>query len=259
MFNYLATKFQDPTPISIPTEKPIEASSDDETQEPCAKPNELSVELPSEERLEDRLTEARSNDEAEVADGVAQQTPSRSIEFEEYVPDVPSKLHAAQSKLYKQPSSRAGKPLKSEHLEVLNGMVKVPDEVENVDKVAHEDLPWKPCDRSTTNDLPSTRELPLEGEQALCTSADATNGQNRYTKEPQLTIYNPSGTLEWPAASFRKAETDESERRGTKGHYMDANNAKSAARRPETVGVESVPAVPIECPRRVFEAPHQHR
>ncbi|KAI6117130.1 hypothetical protein EDD16DRAFT_1796190 [Pisolithus croceorrhizus] len=226
MFNYLATKFQDPTPISIPTEKPIEASSDDETQEPCAKPNELSVELPSEERLEDRLTEARSNDEAEVADGVAQQTPSRSIEFEEYVPDVPSKLHAAQSKLYKQPSSRAGKPLKSEHLEVLNGMVKVPDEVENVDKVAHEDLPWKPCDRSTTNDLPSTRELPLEGEQALCTSADATNGQNRYTKEPQLTIYNPSGTLEWPAASFRKAETDESERRGTKGHYMDANNAK---------------------------------
>ncbi|KAI6108943.1 hypothetical protein EDD16DRAFT_1711754 [Pisolithus croceorrhizus] len=86
MFDYLATKFQDPTPISIPTKKPIEAPNDDKTQESCVKPNELSVELPSEERLEDKLTEVRNEGEAEAAVGAAQQTSSQSVKVKEYVP-----------------------------------------------------------------------------------------------------------------------------------------------------------------------------
>ncbi|KAI6100521.1 hypothetical protein F5141DRAFT_1066125 [Pisolithus sp. B1] len=170
LLGVLSGQEPNPTLISIPTKKPIEASSDDETQESCAKPNELSVEPPSEERLEDGLTE---------------------------------------SKLQEQPSSRAGKPLESEHLEVLNGMAKMLDKVENVDKMAHKDLPLKPCDRSTTNDLPSVQELPLEGEQALCMSASTMNSQSSHTKELQLTIYSLGGTLEWPMAGFQKAEMDE--------------------------------------------------
>ncbi|KAI6137395.1 hypothetical protein F5141DRAFT_1060224 [Pisolithus sp. B1] len=201
-FNYLATKFQDPTPISVPTKKPIEAS----------------MELPSEERLEDKLTEARSKGKAEAMVGAAQQTPSQSIEVEENLPE-----------LHKQPSSRAGKPLESEHLEVLNGMVKIPDKVKNVDKMAHKDLPLKLCDRSTTNDLPSVQELLLKGEQALCMSASTMNSQSCYSKELQLTVYDPGSILEWPTASCQKAEMDEGERRGTKGHYMDTTNVKSAA------------------------------
>ncbi|KAI6096472.1 hypothetical protein EDD16DRAFT_1527966 [Pisolithus croceorrhizus] len=174
-------------------------------------PEELSVEPPSEERLRDILTEASSKEEAEAAVGAAQQTPSQNVKVEENLPE-----------LHEQPSSRAGKPLESEHLEVLNGMVKIPDKVKNVDKMAHEDLPLKLCDRSTTNDLPS-------GEQALCMSTSTTNSQRSYTKEPQLTIYNPGSTLEWPTASFQKAKTDEGEHRGMKGHYMDTKNVKSAA------------------------------
>ncbi|KAI6102126.1 hypothetical protein F5141DRAFT_1065639 [Pisolithus sp. B1] len=166
MFNYL---------------KPVEASSDNKMRESHTKPEELSVEPPSEERLKDVLTEASSEEEAEAAVGTAQQTLSQSVEVKENLPE-----------LHEQPSSRAGKPLKSEHLEVLNGMVKIPDEVENVDKMAHKDLPLKLCNRSTTNDL-------------------------------------PSGTLEWPMASFQKAKTDKGEHRGMKGHYMDTKNVKSAA------------------------------
>ncbi|KAI6043272.1 hypothetical protein EDC04DRAFT_2959123 [Pisolithus marmoratus] len=93
------------------------------------KPNELLVELPSEERLEDKLTKVRSNDEAEAAVGAAQQVPSRSIEVKDHKPKVQSELHTAQSELQEQPSLRAGEPLKSEHLEVLNRMVKAPYEV----------------------------------------------------------------------------------------------------------------------------------
>ncbi|KAI6097145.1 hypothetical protein EV401DRAFT_1895572 [Pisolithus croceorrhizus] len=167
MFNYLATTFQDPTPISIPTKKPIKASSDNKMQEPCTKPNELSVEPPSEERLEDELTKARSNDKAEAADGMAQQVLSQSIEANEYIPGVPSDLCMAQSELDKQLSLRAGKPLESEH---IIGMVEMPDEVENVNRKAHEDLPMKLCNGSTKNKVSSANALPLEGEQAACAS-----------------------------------------------------------------------------------------
>ncbi|KAI6131060.1 hypothetical protein EDD16DRAFT_1723141 [Pisolithus croceorrhizus] len=86
----LTTRFQDPTPISIPDEKPIEASSDNEMQESCMKPNKLSVKLPNEERLKDELTEASSKDEAEAAVGTAQQVSSQSVEVKEYLPEVPS-------------------------------------------------------------------------------------------------------------------------------------------------------------------------
>ncbi|KAI6009992.1 hypothetical protein BKA83DRAFT_4408189 [Pisolithus microcarpus] len=264
----------------------------DELGESCAKPNELSVEPPSEERLEDELTKARSNDEAEAADGIAQQVLSRSIKVEDHIPDVPSKLHEAQSEPQEQPSSRAGEPLESEHPDVLNGMVEVPYEVKDVDRaaelaseaagcarrvntsdeIAQEDQPLKLCNRST-NDLPGARRLLLEGEQAMCMSGSprnpnsiedeqprlvdvssysfgrgtdagtsvcrahtpnasnsTTNGQSRYTEEPQPTIYNPGGTLEWPMACCQKAEKGEGECRGTEGHRMDA-------------------ASPIECPQ----------
>ncbi|KAI6102801.1 hypothetical protein F5141DRAFT_1065429 [Pisolithus sp. B1] len=177
------TKFRDPTPISIPTEKPIEAPNDDKTQESCTKPNELSVEPPSEERLEDGLTK-----------------------FEEYIPEVPSNLCTAWNELYEQPNSRAGGPLESKHIKVLNGMVEVPDKVENVNKMAHEDLPSKPCNRSTTNDLPSVRELPLEGEQALCMSP-----RNLHGIEDELTsstTNSQSSTLEQPTAHNWAAENE---------------------------------------------------
>ncbi|KAI6128547.1 hypothetical protein EV401DRAFT_2141170 [Pisolithus croceorrhizus] len=219
MFNYLATKFQDPTPISVPTEKPIEASSDNKTRESCMKPNKLSLEPPSEERLEDKLTETRSKGEAEAAVGAAQQTPSRSVKFEEYVPEVPSNLCTAWNELYEQPNSRAGGPLKSKHIKVLNGMVEVPDEVENVDEMAHEDLPLKPCDRSTTNNFPSARGLLLEGEQAVCMSSSPRNLNgieneqlrlinSHYPEEPQLTVYDPGSTLQQPMAHSQEAEMD---------------------------------------------------
>ncbi|KIK19651.1 hypothetical protein PISMIDRAFT_13494 [Pisolithus microcarpus 441] len=323
MFNYLATTFRDFTPIPLPTEKRVEAPSGDvaadeplstkdlpkqkngsafeahasgdkmrdELGESCVKPNELSVEPPSEERLEDELTEARSDDEAEAAVGAAQQVLSRSIEVEDHVPDVPSELHMAWSELQEQPSSRAGEPLESEHPDVLNGMVKVPYEVKDVDRAAElaseaagrarrvntsdetaqEDQPSKLCNRST-NDLPGARRLLLEGEQAMCTSSSprnpnsikdeqprlidvnsysygrgtdtgtsvhkahtpnasnsTTNGQSHYTKEPQPTIYDPGGTLEWPMACCQKAEKGEGECRGTEGHRTDAKDTESNA------------------------------
>ncbi|KAI6095583.1 hypothetical protein EDD16DRAFT_1528510 [Pisolithus croceorrhizus] len=142
MFNYLATKFHDPTPISIPTKKPIEASSDDETSELCMKPNKSSVELPNEERLKDGLTEARSKGKAEAA-----------------------------NELYKQPSLRAGKPLESEHIIVQNGMVEMLDEVKNVDRKTNEALPLKLCSGITTNNMPIAHALLLKGEQAACPSS----------------------------------------------------------------------------------------
>ncbi|KAI6135366.1 hypothetical protein EV401DRAFT_1882006 [Pisolithus croceorrhizus] len=157
MFNYLAKKFRDPTPISIPNEKPIEALSDDEIK--------LSVELPNEETLKDELTEARGKGEAEATVGAAQQTPSQSVKIKEYIPEVPSNLHVAQSKLDEQPSLRAGKPLKSEHIKVLNGMVETPDKVKNVNRKAKENLPSKLCNGSMTNDMPSAHALLLKGEQ----------------------------------------------------------------------------------------------
>ncbi|KAI6104815.1 hypothetical protein EDD16DRAFT_1524572 [Pisolithus croceorrhizus] len=79
--------------------------------------------------------------------------------------------------------------------------------------------------KSTRN----VQELPLKGEQALCMSTSTMNSQSSYTEELQLTIYDLGSTLEWPMASFQKAETDEGEHRGTKGHYMDTKNVKSAA------------------------------
>ncbi|KAI6101780.1 hypothetical protein F5141DRAFT_1065754 [Pisolithus sp. B1] len=75
----------------------------------------------------------------------------------------------------------------------------------------------------------NVQELPLKGEQALCMSTSTMNSQSSYTEELQLTIYDLGSTLEWPMASFQKAETDEGEHRGTKGHYMDTKNVKSAA------------------------------
>ncbi|KAI6108862.1 hypothetical protein EV401DRAFT_1891732 [Pisolithus croceorrhizus] len=252
MFNYLATKFQDPTPISIPTKKPIEAPNDDKTQESCVKPNKLSVEPPSEERLKDKLTEARNKGKAEAVVGAAQQTSSQSVKVKEYVPEVPSNLHTAWNELYKQPSSRAGKPLESKHLEVLNGMVKIPDEVKNTYQL-------KPCNRSMKNDLPDARELPLEGEQAMCMSGSprnsnsiedeqprlinvnsycyrhsmdadtsnansgTTNGQSHYPEKPQLTIYNPGGTLQWLTASSQEVKNGESVLSMPTGHAGKAN------------------------------------
>ncbi|KAI6027886.1 hypothetical protein BKA83DRAFT_18592 [Pisolithus microcarpus] len=309
MFNYLATTFRDFTPIPLPTEKCVEAPSGDVAADEPLSTKDLpkqkngsafeahaSVEPLSEERLEDELTEARSDDKAEAAVGAAQQVLSRSIEVEDHVPDMPSELHMAWSELQEQPSSRAGEPLESEHPDVLNGTVEVPYEVKDVDRaaelaseaagrarrvntsdeIAQEDQPSKLCNRST-NDLPGARRLLLEGEQAMCTSgsprnpnsiedeqprlmdvssysfgrgtdtgtsvckahtpnasSSTTNGQSHYTKEPQPTIYDPGGTLEWPMACCQKAEKGE-----------------------ETAKVESIPASPIECPQRVFEAPHQ--
>lgn len=124
MFDYLATTFRDPTPISLPIKKPVEASSDDETRELLAKPSELSVEPPVKERLENGLTEARSKDGAEAAFGAAQQVSPRSVKVKEYLPE-----------LHEQLSSRAVEPLESEHIEVLEGMVKKPVEVEKPVKV----------------------------------------------------------------------------------------------------------------------------
>ncbi|KAI6124186.1 hypothetical protein EDD16DRAFT_1517621 [Pisolithus croceorrhizus] len=168
MFDYIATKFRDPTPISIPTEKPIEAPNDDKMQESRTKPNELSVEPPSEERLKDGLTKARSE---------------------------------AWNELYEQPNSRAGGPLKSEHIKVLNGMVKVPDKVKNINEMAHEDLPLK----LHTMDMDTSFhkvDVPSPGSGTM-------NGQSHYPEELQLTVYDPSGTLQWPMAHSQEAEKDE--------------------------------------------------
>ncbi|KAI5986611.1 hypothetical protein EDD15DRAFT_2471328 [Pisolithus albus] len=237
MFNYLRTTFRDSTPIPLPTEKRVEAPSGDvaadeppstkdlpkqkngsafeahasgdemrdELGKSCTKPNELSVEPPSEERLEDEPTKARSDDEAEAAVGAAQQVLSRSIEVEVHVPDVPSELHMARSELQEQPSSRDGEPLESEHPDVLNGMVEVPNEVEDVDRaaelaseaagrarrvdtsneIAQEDQPSKLCNGST-NDLPGARRLLFEGEQAMCTSDGPRNPNSIEDEQPRL-------------------------------------------------------------------------
>ncbi|KAI6124681.1 hypothetical protein EV401DRAFT_1886255 [Pisolithus croceorrhizus] len=184
MFNYLATKFQDPTPISVPNEKPVEALSDNKTQESHTKPEELSVEPPSEERLKDILTEPSSKEEAEAAVGAAQQTLSQSIEVEENLPE-----------LHKQLSLRARKPPKSKHIEVLDGIVKKLGKVESIDRKAHEDLPMKlhSMDADTLNANSST-----------------TNSWSCYPKKPQLTIYNPGGTLQWLTVSSQEVENSES-------------------------------------------------
>ncbi|KAI6096547.1 hypothetical protein F5141DRAFT_1061604 [Pisolithus sp. B1] len=162
-------KFGDPTPISIPNKKPTKAPSDNEMQEMCMKPSKLSKELPNEDKLGSGLTNARSEDEAEAAVEEAQQC-------------------MAQNELHEQPSSRAGEQLESEHKEVLSGLVKMPDKVKIVsrkaelaskaacrinksDVTAHEDLPMKPCDGSTKNNMPSANALLLEGEHAACTSS----------------------------------------------------------------------------------------
>ncbi|KAI6037300.1 hypothetical protein BKA83DRAFT_12926 [Pisolithus microcarpus] len=109
MFNYLVTTFQDPTPVSVPIKKP---------------PSELSVEPPMKERLKNGLTEVRSENEAEAAVGAAQQVSPQSVEVKEYLP-----------KLHEQLSSRAVEPLKSKHIEVLEGMVKKPVKVEKLVEV----------------------------------------------------------------------------------------------------------------------------
>ncbi|KIK20559.1 hypothetical protein PISMIDRAFT_12926 [Pisolithus microcarpus 441] len=124
MFNYLVTTFHDPTPVSVPIKKPVEALSDDETQESFVKPSELSVEPPMKERLKNGLTEVRSKNEAEAAVGAAQQVSPQSVEVKEYLP-----------KLHEQLSSRAVEPLKSKHIEVLEGMVKKPVKVEKLVEV----------------------------------------------------------------------------------------------------------------------------
>ncbi|KAI6104462.1 hypothetical protein EV401DRAFT_1893343 [Pisolithus croceorrhizus] len=188
MFNYLATKFRDPTPISVPNKKPVEASSDGKMQESHTKPEELSVEPPSEERLKDILTEASSEEEAEAAVGAAQQTLSQSIKVEENLPE-----------LHEQLSSRARKPPKSEHIEVLDGIVKKLGEVESVDRKACEDLPMKPCNRSTKNDLPDAQELLLEGSRQC-------------------------GTLQWLTASSQEVENSKSVLSMPTGHAGKVNS-----------------------------------
>ncbi|KAI6101782.1 hypothetical protein F5141DRAFT_1065756 [Pisolithus sp. B1] len=201
--------------------QPIEASSDNKTRESCAKPNKLSVELPNEERLEDKLTEARSEGKAEAMVGAAQQTPSQSVEFEEY------------------PNSRAGGPLKSKHIKVLNGMVEVPDEVENVNKMAHEDLPSKPCSTleqptahnwaaenegrlslparhedeassCTKQHVPNAHRVLLEGENTRCTSSNKRNLQEHMNTSRVLGMctHSPSRREEPTAGSTESAGLD---------------------------------------------------
>ncbi|KAI6095767.1 hypothetical protein F5141DRAFT_1068083 [Pisolithus sp. B1] len=122
------------------------------------KPNKLSVELPNEETLKGKLTEARGKGKAEAMVGAAQQTPSRSIKVEEYIPEVPSKLCMGQNKLQEHQVQGW-----ESHSEML-------DEIKNVDRKAKEDLPLKQYDGSTTNDGFSAHALMLEGEQAACLS-----------------------------------------------------------------------------------------
>ncbi|KAI5988866.1 hypothetical protein EDC04DRAFT_2912426 [Pisolithus marmoratus] len=199
MFNYLASKFQDPTPISIPNKKPVEAPSNDEMQdklkESCMKPSELSMELPSQERPKEGHTEARGKNKAEAAVGAAQQVLSRSINVEEYQPTVPSEQRMAQNELHEQLSLRAGEPLECKHKEVLSRSVEELDKIEDVDRkaklgsepaecasgvdkgdaMAHKDLPWILCNGSTMNIIPNTHGLPLKGEWASCVSDNAMN------------------------------------------------------------------------------------
>ncbi|KAI6099260.1 hypothetical protein EDD16DRAFT_1526924 [Pisolithus croceorrhizus] len=141
-----------PVPLVL---KPIKALRNnkmhDELKESCLKPSKLTVEPPMKEKLKDGHTKASSEDKAEAA-------------------VVPSEWHMAWNELHRQPSLRAGKPLKSEHTKVLSGMAEILDEVENVNRMAKEDLPLKPCNESTTNDVPSAYALLLEGEQAACPS-----------------------------------------------------------------------------------------
>ncbi|KAI5987822.1 hypothetical protein EDD15DRAFT_2199268 [Pisolithus albus] len=276
MFNYLATTFRDFNPIPLPTEKHVEASCGDvaadeplstknlpeqkngsafeahasgvemrdELGKSCTKPNELSVEPPSEERLEDELTKARSNDEAEAAVGAAQQVLSRSIEVEDHIPDMPSELYMARSKLQEQPSSRAGEPLESEHPDVLNGMVEVPNKVEDVDraaelaskaagrarrvdtsdKIAQEDQPSKLCNGST-NDLPGARRLLFEGGQAMCTSDCPRNPNSIKDKQPRLVNVNSNsyGRGTDAGTSVHEAHTPNASSSTTNGqsHYTE--------------------------------------
>ncbi|KAI5983530.1 hypothetical protein EDD15DRAFT_2202021 [Pisolithus albus] len=222
----LATTFRDSTPISIPIEKPIEALSDDETQELLVKPSKLSVEPPMRERLENGLTEARSEE--------AQQVPSRSVEVEENLPE-----------LHKQLSSRAVEPFESEHIEVPSEKVKklvegwkgstmvcirdVPDDLPTPppNKLPSVKLKgeWskypssnvEPTSSSNTNNLPSAQGLPLEGEQALCMSSSpksSTRNSNSVEDEqpsickadiPNLTVYDPGGILQWPTVHNEQA------------------------------------------------------
>ncbi|KAI6094806.1 hypothetical protein F5141DRAFT_1069074 [Pisolithus sp. B1] len=153
MFDYLATGFQDPTPISIPDEKPIEASSDNEMQESCMKPNKF-------------------------------------VEVKEYLPEVPCEQCAALNKLHEQLRSRAGKPLRNKHAEVLSGMVKV--SVEG----------WR---RSATLKGESSKYLSFE---VGPTGSGNMNDQSCHTEEPQLTVYDPGGTLGWPTAHSEVAKNE---------------------------------------------------
>ncbi|KAI6097332.1 hypothetical protein EDD16DRAFT_1527638 [Pisolithus croceorrhizus] len=120
----------------------------------------------------------------------------------------------AQSKLQEQLSLRAGKPPERNYVEVLNGMVKMPDKVKNVNRKAEDDLPLKPCDGSTMNDMPSAHALLLKGEQAACMSSiisgsGTTDGQSCYAKEPCLTIYDAGGTLEQLMAHNQVAKNED--------------------------------------------------
>ncbi|KAI6107690.1 hypothetical protein EV401DRAFT_1891940 [Pisolithus croceorrhizus] len=153
-------------------------------------PNKLSKELPNEEKLEDKLTEVSP----------------QGIKVKEDLPGVPSELHTAQNELHEQPRTRAGKPLRDEHTEVLYDMVEELGKVKNINRKAKEDLPLKPCNRSTMNNFPN-----MDTPNA---SSSTTNSQSGYTEELQLTIYDPGGTLEWPTASCQKAKMDEGELAG---------------------------------------------
>ncbi|KAI6011808.1 hypothetical protein PISMIDRAFT_12202 [Pisolithus microcarpus 441] len=236
MFDYLATTFRDPTPISLPIKKPVEASSDDETRELLAKPSELSVEPPVKERLENGLTEARSKDGAEAAFGAAQQVSPRSVKVKEYLPE-----------LHEQLSSRAVEPLESEHIEVLEGMVEKPVEVEKPVKVEKpvevQDIDrkamrhgrlieeWRESAMVHIRDIPDDLPIPqpdtppsikLEGEWTEDPSFDVEltsgiensynqtmNSQSFPTEDPNLTVYDPGGILRQPAAHNEQANEDQ--------------------------------------------------
>ncbi|KAI6024008.1 hypothetical protein BKA83DRAFT_4125407 [Pisolithus microcarpus] len=94
-------------PIPIPTKKPIEALSNDKTQESFVKPMK--------ERLKNGLTKVSP----------------QSVEVKENLPE-----------LHEQLSLRAVEPLESKHIEVLSDMVEKPVKVEDIDRRAkqHERL-----------------------------------------------------------------------------------------------------------------------
>ncbi|KAI6094187.1 hypothetical protein EV401DRAFT_1896403 [Pisolithus croceorrhizus] len=178
-------------------------SADEGCAQSCTKPKELSVELPSEERLKDRLTKVK-----------------------EHLPEVPSKLQ-------EQLSLRAGEPLESKHPDVLNGLVEVPYKVEDVDravelagkaaghargvntsnKMACKDLPSKPlhenCCLRGSRQLTMDVDTSIHGADVLSGGSGMTNSQSHYTEKPQLTVYNPGSTLQWPMAHSQEAEMDE--------------------------------------------------